>query len=93
MTQSSPSDRAVFGLRKALGVQAQWVTLALAPILAGAAPAHWDNGWMFGYENGGWEYPNNSALLAVVQFTLGGGAIALMRSYPISGNLVQELAS
>jgi putative oxidoreductase len=55
------------------------------PILAGATWAHWGNGWMFGYPNGGWEYPLYLTLLAVVQFMLGDGAYALVRSRSSEG--------
>lgn len=68
------------GLLLILGVQARWVALLLLPILAGATWAHWGNGWMFGYENGGWEYPLYLTLLAFVQFLLGDGAYALKPS-------------
>lgn len=75
---------AVGGVMLILGIQARWVALALVPILAGATWTHWGNGWMFGYENGGWEYPAYLTLLAVAQFLLGDGALALSRSAPIS---------
>ena len=75
---------AVGGILLVLGIQARWVALVLAPIPAGATWAHWSNGWMFGYTNGGWEYPLYLTLLAVVQFMLGDGAFALVRSNPIS---------
>lgn len=74
---------AIAGPMLILGIQARWVALAVVPILAGATWAHWGNGWMFGYENGGWEYPIYLTLLAVVQFMLGDGAHALKRSTPI----------
>ncbi len=74
---------AIGGILLVLGVHARWVALFLAPILAGATWAHWGNGWMFGYANGGWEYPLYLTLLAVVQFMLGDGAYALVRSKPI----------
>ena len=74
---------AVGGILLVLGIQARWVALALVPILAGATWAHWGNGWMFGYTNGGWEYPLYLTLLAVVQFMLGDGAHALVRSAPL----------
>jgi len=71
---------AVGGVLLVLGVQARWVALALVPILAGATWAHWGNGWMFGYENGGWEYPLYLTLLALCQFMLGAGRFALIPS-------------
>lgn len=71
---------AVGGVLLILGVQARWVALALVPILAGATWAHWGNGWMFGYENGGWEYPLYLTLLALCQFMLGDGRFVLVPS-------------
>ena len=77
---------AVFGLEVAagvmliLGIQARWAALAVVPILIGATWAHWGNGWMFGYANGGWEYPLYLTVLAIVQAMLGDGRFALMRS-------------
>jgi len=74
---------AVGGIMLVLGIEARWVALALAPVLAGATWAHWGNGWMFGYPNGGWEYPLYLTLLAVVQVLLGDGAYALKPSTPL----------
>lgn len=74
---------AVGGILLILGVQVRWVALALLPILAGATWAHAGNGWMFGYTNGGWEYPLYLTLLALVQAMLGEGAYALSPSKPI----------
>lgn len=74
---------AIGGILLVLGIQARWVALALVPILAGATWAHWSNGWMFGYTNGGWEYPLYLTLLAVAQFMLGDGSYVLMRSTPL----------
>ena len=71
------------GVMLVLGVQARWVALVLAPVLAGATWAHWGNGWMFGYPNGGWEYPLYLTLLAVTQFMLGDGRYALAPSTPL----------
>ena len=71
---------AIGGALLVLGVHARWVALALMPILVGATWAHWGNGWMFGYENGGWEYPLYLTHLAVCQFMLGDGRYALIPS-------------
>lgn len=70
----------VAGVLLVLGIQTRWVALATVPILAGATWAHSGNGWMFGYENGGWEYPAYLTLLAIVQGMLGDGTFALNRS-------------
>src|SRR5882757_8018594 len=69
------------GVLLILGVQTRWVAAALLPILAGAVWAHSGNGWMFGYPNGGWEYPLYLVVLSVVQIMLGDGAYALSRSW------------
>ena len=81
---------AVGGALLILGVQVRWVSLALLPILAGATWAHAGNGWMFGYPNGGWEYPLYLTLLACVQALLGEGAFALRRSEPLPFLTPQE---
>jgi putative oxidoreductase len=73
---------AVGGSMLVLGVQVRWVALALLPILAGATWAHAGNGWMFGYTNGGWEYPLYLTLLAYVQVLLGDGAYTISPSKP-----------
>ena len=74
---------AIAGIMLILGIQARWVALVVTPILAGATWAHWTNGWMFGFEGGGWEYPLYLTLLAVVQFIVGDGLYSLVKSRPI----------
>ncbi len=78
---------ALGGILLVLGIQARWIALALAPVLAGATWAHAGNGWMFGYENGGWEYPAYLTLLALVQWALGDGRFALMPSVALPRRL------
>jgi putative oxidoreductase len=68
------------GVLLVLGVHARWVALALVPVLLGATWAHLGNGWLFSAPNGGWEYPAFLALAAIVQFLVGDGAFALVRS-------------
>lgn len=75
---------AIGGAMLVLGIHARWVSIALLPILAGATWAHWGNGWMFGYPNGGWEYPLYLTMLAFVQVLLGDGAFALRPSRPLA---------
>jgi putative oxidoreductase len=71
---------AVGGVLLILGIQVRVVSLVLLPVLLGATWAHAGNGWMFGYTNGGWEYPLYLSVLAVVQALIGEGAFALSRS-------------
>ncbi|HEX2114464.1 MAG TPA: DoxX family protein [Alphaproteobacteria bacterium] len=74
---------AIGGVMLILGVQSRWVALALLPILLGAVWVHAPNGWMFGYPNGGWEYPAYLVVLSIVQILLGDGAHALNPSRPL----------
>lgn len=74
---------AVGGVLLILGIQVRIVSLVLLPVLLGATWAHAGNGWMFGYANGGWEYPLYLSVLAVVQALVGEGAFALSRSQPL----------
>lgn len=68
------------GLMLVLGIQARWVALLLAPILIGATWAHWDNGWLFLNDGGGWEYPLYLFVLCIAQALLGDGRLALTAS-------------
>jgi putative oxidoreductase len=78
---------AVGGILPIIGVQARWVVLALVPALVGAIIwVHASNGWVFTAPNGGWEYPAFLIVASVVQFLLGDGAYALVRSTPISSS-------
>ena len=70
----------VGGVLLILGVYARYVSIALVPILIGAAWAHFGNGWVFSAPNGGWEYPVFWAVALVVQFLIGDGAHALRPS-------------
>ncbi len=72
------------------GVYARWVSVALIPILIGAAWAHAGNGWVFSAPNGGWEYPVFLALAAAVHALLGDGKYAL--SNLLGGNPVPRAA-
>jgi putative oxidoreductase len=68
------------GVMLVLGVYARWVALALVPILVGATTVHWRNGWVFDDRGGGWEFPVFWAVALIVQFLLGDGPLALVRS-------------
>jgi putative oxidoreductase len=60
-----------------LGLGARYVSLALVPVLLGAAWAHAGNGWVFSAPNGGWEYPAFLVIVSVAVALLGDGAYAL----------------
>ncbi|GAA6168363.1 DoxX family protein [Sessilibacter corallicola] len=60
-----------------LGFQTRMFSALVVPILTGATWAHWSNGWLFTYENGGWEYPLFLAFMAVSLVLTGPGKFAL----------------
>lgn len=60
-----------------LGLGARYVSVALVPILLGAAWAHAGNGWVFSAPNGGWEYPVFLVAVSAAVALLGDGAYAL----------------
>ncbi len=61
-----------------LGVYARYVAAALIPVLLGSVVlVHGANGWGFGNQGGGWEYPVFLIAASAVQFLLGDGAFAL----------------
>lgn len=65
------------GILLVLGVATRWVSLALVPVLLGAAYVHLGNGWVFSNANGGWEFPVMLVFITLVQAMLGAGALAL----------------
>ncbi len=61
-----------------LGVYARYVAAALIPVLLGSVVlVHGANGWGFGNQGGGWEYPAFLIAASAVQFLLGDGVFAL----------------
>lgn len=68
------------GAALVLGVYARWVAAALIPVLIGSVVlVHGANGWGFGNEGGGWEYPVFLIFASVAQFLLGNGKFALLQ--------------
>ncbi len=66
------------GILLIVGIGSRWVAAALIPVLIGSiAFAHWDAGWLFSNEGGGWEYPAFLIAASVAQVLLGDGAYAL----------------
>lgn len=69
------------GVALILGVYTRWVSLALVPVLLGAAWVHMGNGWIFSNPGGGWEFPVFWALALIVQAGLGSGHWVLNRRF------------
>lgn len=66
------------GIALIAGVWTRYVSTAMFPILLGAVVfGHWDAGWLFSNEGGGWEFPAFWAATLIVQVLLGNGAFAL----------------
>lgn len=67
------------GVLLLLGIQVRLVAALLIPVMVGALGTHWDNGWMFTNQGGGWEYV--AFLLAALfsQVLLGPGAWSIAR--------------
>jgi len=65
------------------GIATRWVSLALLPILIGALVlVHWSNGWLFGNEGGGWEYPAFLIMASLALACLGDGAYSARAYMP-----------
>jgi len=65
------------GLAILTGFYARIVSVALLPVLLGAALIHAANGWVFNAPNGGWEYPAFLVAAAVAHVLIGDGAFAI----------------
>ena len=65
------------GLAILTGFYARIVSVALLPVLLGAALIHAPNGWVFNAPNGGWEYPAFLVAAAVAHILIGDGAFAI----------------
>jgi putative oxidoreductase len=71
------------GLALIAGVFTRYVSIIMIPILLGAVYVHFNSGWMFSSEGGGWEFPAFWAVALAVQAMLGDGAFSL--KLPVSG--------
>ncbi|PMR77354.1 DoxX family protein [Billgrantia endophytica] len=69
------------GLALLLGIYTRWVSLALVPVLLGAAWVHLGYGWVFSNPGGGWEFPVFWAIVLLVQAGLGSGNLTLSRRF------------
>lgn len=67
------------GVALVLGIYARQVSLALTPVMAGAAWVHSSNGWVHTSAGGGWEYPVFLVAASLALWLMGDGAFALRR--------------
>lgn len=65
------------GIALILGAYTRLVSLLFVPLMIGATLQHIGNGWGFGNQGGGWEFPVLWIALLFVQAGLGAGAHAL----------------
>jgi putative oxidoreductase len=68
------------GMALVLGIYARQVSLALVPVMMGAAWVHLSNGWVHTSPGGGWEYPVFLTVASLVLWLVGDGSFALRRS-------------
>lgn len=64
------------GLALIAGIKVRLVSLAFVPLMIGATLQHIPNGWMFGFEGGGYEFPVFWTVALLAQALLGNGAFA-----------------
>lgn len=81
----------VGGLALIAGLYTRYVSIAMIPILLGAVAVHFNAGWMFSNEGGGWEFPAFWAVALGVQALLGDGAFAL--KLPSAANRQSDVAT
>jgi len=68
----------VGGLALIAGFYTRYTSIAMIPVMLGAIFfAHWNAGWLFSNEGGGWEFPALWVVALGVQALLGDGAYAL----------------
>ncbi len=60
-----------------LGLHGRAVSLAMIPVMMGAASVHIGNGWVFSASGGGWEYPVFLIVASAAHFAIGDGAFTL----------------
>jgi putative oxidoreductase len=61
------------GVLLLVGIQVRLVAAVLIPVMLGALGPHWNNGWMFTNQGGGWEYVAFLIAALFSQLLLGGG--------------------
>ena len=70
------------GLLLVLGVFTRPIAILAVIQLFVASTVHFGNGWSFGNQGGGWEYPIFLTVTALALALLGEGAFALRPAYP-----------
>lgn len=72
------------GIALIVGFHVQITAAILVPILLGATWAHWDVGWLFTNQGGGWEYPLVLVLIAITLVFSGNGKYAITKEASIA---------
>jgi putative oxidoreductase len=66
------------GIALVIGFQTRLVSIGAIPLLLGTIIfAHWNAGWLFTNQGGGWEYPAFLMFASLAQIFLGDGAYAV----------------
>ena len=81
------------GLALVAGIKVRLVSLAFVPLMIGATLQHIPNGWMFGFEGGGYEFPAFWTAALVVQALLGNGAFSAESLFAARRNETGTLAA
>ena len=68
---------AITGVAIVVGFKTRLSTIAVLPVLFGATWVHWQFGWLFTNQGGGWEYPLVLILMTVALYFLGEGKFSL----------------
>ena len=81
------------GLALVAGIKVRLVSLAFVPLMIGATLQHIPNGWMFGFEGGGYEFPAFWTAALVVQALLGNGAFSAESLFAVRRDETGTLAA
>lgn len=66
------------GIALMIGFKTRFISIGAIPLLLGVIIfAHWNAGWVFSNQGGGWEYPAFLMFASLAQVFLGDGAYAI----------------
>lgn len=79
------------GITLILGIQTRLTALFCLPILIGAIFVHFNNGWLFSAEGGGWEFPASLSIIALAIIFMGSGNRINLKFNPLNTFLPTQL--